>query len=529
MNTSDALEIQVTNFGPIVEANVDLRPFTLFVGPSNTGKSYLAIMIYALHRLFSRSVTNIPGSRRGLFGRYPLRIWEYRRRDQALLSDSAVRDLTDWARRILPEIETLETSETSGKFSDPLPEKIAALIGPVFTSAGHSDYAAEAEITRCFGLESPEQLVRSPGTKGARVVLRRYVGTEKKGDKPFVHKIEIPRQGPAHLSTSIPAEKPLCYEEDIIKRGMWRFQRTLWFEHDEIPEERKRLAFGLVNNLAEAVFPYIIGPVSFPAHYLPADRTGVMHAHRVVVSALVERATSAGIQPASPVPMLSGVLADFLEQLIALGDRPRDRGRRRESLAARLEKAVLGGTVRPDERTKLERSYPSFSYRPDGWKESLPLMRASSMVSELAPVVLYLRYVVRPGDVLIIEEPESHLHPAMQVEFTRLLAAAVRAGIRIIMTTHSEWVLEELANLVRSSALPKAERRAIEGSDVALAAHEVGAWLFQPKKRPKGSIVQEIPLDLESGTFAAGYDDVAAALHNRWAEISSRSEEDESQ
>ena len=46
-------ELEVSNFGPIVEAKIDLRPLTVFVGPSNTGKSYLAILIYALHRFFS--------------------------------------------------------------------------------------------------------------------------------------------------------------------------------------------------------------------------------------------------------------------------------------------------------------------------------------------------------------------------------------------------------------------------------------------------------------------------------------------
>jgi len=39
------------------------------------------------------------------------------------------------------------------------------------------------------------------------------------------------------------------------------------------------------------------------------------------------------------------------------------------------------------------------------------------------------------------------------VELTRLLAAAVKAGIRIIITTHSEWILEELANLMVMSIL----------------------------------------------------------------------------
>ena len=148
-------------------------------------------------------------------------------------------------------------------------------------------------------------------------------------------------------------------------------------------------------------------------------------------------------------------------------------------------------------------------------------MRASSMVSELAPVVLYLRHLVRPNDVLIIEEPESHLHPAMQVGFTRQLAAFVRAGVRVIVTTHSEWLLEELANLVRLSQIPEAERTGIAGSDVALDTNQVGAWLFKPEVSGEGSTVSEIGLD-ESGLYPSGFDDVAMALHNDWAAISSR-------
>ena len=146
------------------------------------------------------------------------------------------------------------------------------------------------------------------------------------------------------------------------------------------------------------------------------------------------------------------------------------------------------------------------------------------MVSELAPVVLYLRHVVQSDDLLIIEEPESHLHPAMQVAFTRQLAAAVRTGVRIIITTHSEWVLEALANLVRMSDLSKKDRGKFDEGGLALYPNEIGAWLFESKKRPKGSVVKEIPLDIESGVFPTGFSDVAVALHNTWAEASSRIE-----
>ena len=140
------------------------------------------------------------------------------------------------------------------------------------------------------------------------------------------------------------------------------------------------------------------------------------------------------------------------------------------------------------------------------------------MASEVAPVVLYLRHLVSPDNVLVVEEPESHMHPALQVEFMRQLAAVVKAGVRVIVTTHSEWMTEELGNIVRRSALPEDERKG-----PALDAGQVGAWLFESNKRPKGSIVREIPLD-EHGQYSCGFDEVAMALHNDWAGITSRIE-----
>ena len=152
-------------------------------------------------------------------------------------------------------------------------------------------------------------------------------------------------------------------------------------------------------------------------------------------------------------------------------------------------------------------------------------MHASSMVSELAPVALYLRHVVQPGETLIIEEPESHLHPALQVEFVRQLAAVVKSGVRVLLTTHSEWILDELANRVLLSQLPKSRRQGLPGEDSALTADEVGVWLFEPKQRPRGSIVREIPFSADEGGFTSDYEDVAIDTHNDWAEISNRIEE----
>ena len=158
---------------------------------------------------------------------------------------------------------------------------------------------------------------------------------------------------------------------------------------------------------------------------------------------------------------------------------------------------------------------------------TFPLMRASSMVSELAPVVLYLRYRVSPGSLLIIEEPESHLHPGMQAAFARELAKLVRSGVRIILTTHSEWFLEQLGNLLRLGMLPAEKRKGMADADCALQREDFGAWLFEPRKRPRGSVVREVGLDPETGLFPTDFDAVSESLYNDGAEIFNRLQEAE--
>ena len=280
--------------------------------------------------------------------------------------------------------------------------------------------------------------------------------------------------------------------------------------------ERERAA----RLVGDALLSSLFHPLNADAFYLPAGRTGVLH----VASALRHGAAGGGRRPTAGIPALSGVRADLVENLIALGRGPRPdsagRGRRPlGELAGLLEQNVLGGGVGVG---RGEGGDPIASYRPAGGERELPITRASSSVSELAPVALYLRHLVRPGDLLIIEEPESHLHPATQAAFARELARLVRAGVRVLLTTHSEWFLEQIGNLVRLSALPESRRAGLAGADVALRPAEVGVWLFEPRLRPRGAVVSELGLDEETGLYPAGYGEVGEALYNEGAEIFNR-------
>jgi len=446
----ESIELEVADFGPIAEARIDLRPLTVFVGPSNTGKSYLAILIYALHKIFSGDLY--------LAGRRF-------RREFPFLFGPGNQELSEEIFRILLEMfnSFIEDAKSNEQYSLALPPRAAEILRIGFNQL--ADVLSD-EIGRCFGVEGSYRLIRRGRANVSRIVMRRQMSGHV---DPVEHVVSLSRK--PDFNSTVPSEMqiPAEFPTDFGSRyefGRYFHRQMRYLNKEKWDASSQKLAtMEFLSIFGNMVLPSLVGPLHLPAFYLPADRSGVMHAHSVVVSALIASAPTAGVRPAARTPMLSGVLADFLEQLIEIDQTGRARRERKRDLGRNMEELILGGSVRIDRSTHAD--YPRFAYRPHGWKDDLALANASSMVSELAPVVLYRRHMIQPGSVLIVEEPESHLHPAMQVALMRQVAALVDAGIRVIITTHSEWLLEELANVVRRSELPEAER----GDEIALRAH----------------------------------------------------------
>ena len=476
--------IEVADFGPILSANVDVRPLTVFAGPSNTGKSYLAMMVYALQQCFGPSY--LPATRL--------------RRRSFWFAGSIVESLQDQDALVTRIVDWM-SSGTDGEPA-PMPDDLAMALRPALEQlTGVERYLAQ-EVRRCFGVDTLDALVRRASTKSGSIIslhIPQEIGTEQ-----VRYRFEF---GPKSVELSGQVSSSPRLTSDM-------FDDSDYLPGFIDPEDH---AF-VLRSVLDAMFQSVMKPLIRSTYYLPADRTGVMHSHQVVVSTLIQSATTAGLRPSTNVPMLSGVLADFLDGLIGMS---RLRKKSSRTLSDVMEGNLLAGAIRLQ---RSETGYPSFAYRPANWDTDLPLMRTSSMVSELAPVVLYLRYLVRRGDLLIIEEPESHLHPALQTTFMRELARLIRSGVRIMLTTHSEWILEALANLVRLSELPETKRKGIAGGDVALTPHQVGAWLFKPSAADSGSTVEEISLDNEAGNYPAGFGEVTESLYNEWVGISNRIE-----
>ncbi len=485
--------IKATNFGPIGDAEVDLRPLTVFVGPSNTGKSYLATLLYALHRSFHELV----GERAG---RTP---FVSRMHIATNLDADAARDLQHW---LFPD---------HGEESSPLPDSVRSMVRQSIEDAPGVERHLTEKACWCFGVDSFRDLVRHGQRAAARIGIR-VPRPRRSGFLDYSLRV---RGENSSLKGRIHGEAPLLgdADPDVLESVVTNLRdpsgpfRMAVGRDDDWPSEYALLL------LTSTIRASLLHPFQQSIYYLPADRTGVMHSHRVVVSSLIRSAASAGLRPVGELPLLPGVMADFLDQLLSLDRIPRraryrskSQYRQMSALAENVERTVLRGAVRTE---SVAADYPEFLYRPLGWKRDLPLTQASSMVSELAPVVLYVRHLVRPGDVLIVEEPEAHLHPAMQVEVIGRLAELVEAGVRVVITTHSEWVLEELANLVRRAQVE-------DHGEAALTPERVGVWRFHPPegKEGDGAHVTELKMDA-AGTFEAGYEQVAMDVHNRWADM----------
>lgn len=89
---------------------------------------------------------------------------------------------------------------------------------------------------------------------------------------------------------------------------------------------------------------------------------------------------------------------------------------------------------------------------------SIPLYESSTSVRALSDIFFYLKHSARKGDLLMIDEPESHLTPQNQIVIARLLAACVNAGIDVYVTTHSDYLIKEINNLIMLHNLPEEQQ-----------------------------------------------------------------------
>jgi len=114
----------------------------------------------------------------------------------------------------------------------------------------------------------------------------------------------------------------------------------------------------------------------------------------------------------------------------------------------------------------------------------IPLYMASSSARGLSDLYFYLRHKAAKNQLLIIDEPESHLDTRNQIMLARMLAHIVHAGIKVLVTTHSDYLLKEINNLAMLSS-------EFEGKEKFITEHEYAKREFLRRESLRGYVAED--------------------------------------
>ena len=114
------------------------------------------------------------------------------------------------------------------------------------------------------------------------------------------------------------------------------------------------------------------------------------------------------------------------------------------ALAYWMEKFNMADSLQVEDRGRL-----GFDLRisPLSIDKFVDLTSVGVGVSQVLPVIL-LCLLAEPGELVILEQPELHLHPALQHKLADFLLECTRSGRQILVETHSEHLINRLRRRV---------------------------------------------------------------------------------
>jgi energy-coupling factor transporter ATP-binding protein EcfA2 len=421
------MKITVRNLGAIKEAEFDLKPLTILIGPNNAGKTWLA---YTLA---------------GIFGSYGFtkyfdayieeNLQEYPSLDQAI-------EGLDTGTRAIATINLLQFVD---EYGEKYFNRIAEMMKHCLCEFMSSRFASFEEMGLSVYLKGDKNRL---STQMKNYTVSSVVPTFADQRQSLLRILKT--RGSADLRVYTYAEAA-TYDELVEEKAV-----------EQVPLEviKERVVLSIFQALHRSLYSHV--------RVFPTERT-------TFITLPFSSREEADRKPLEKVPQLMhevalrehpsrrviGPVSSFLSMIssiykldstdLALREETAQKNPKIKEyvrLADLLETEILGGKM--DLSPAGSGLSREILFRP-AQGDTLEIPIASSMVKELAPLVLYLRYLARPGELLIIDEPEMNLHPEAQVKIIEFLAILVNAGLHVLITTHSPYMVDHLLNLRKAS------------------------------------------------------------------------------
>ena len=399
------LRFHFSNVGPVDEAKLELGDLTVIAGRNNTGKTYLVYTLYGFLKEFRNlksAIINSPALDAHLLETTSLTVSEI---EEKLLEKGRLEWEND--EDALARLHAQLLQEMCGRFSE-------TGISDVFNTS--SDFFKDAALRVDFNSDFSRE-----GVIGVPIERSILLWCHFEGKKI---KLELNRREPEREAEVEPGE--------IIKWVKYTYLDSIF----QVP-------YTLLGRSIH-ILPSPRHSISLFFRELDRARSQVVRSlqqmkddhgedsHRI--SELLRQQTSR-----YPLPVQDNI--DFVRDLPVL-----DPEAEKEGLQSALENIIGGRLEVQDDEVRF------ISSKSGARTFDIPLHLASSSVWEMTSLFFFLGLSeVRGNHLLIIDEPESHLDTANQIQFTRLLARLVNAGTKVLITTHSDYIIKEINNLVMLS------------------------------------------------------------------------------
>jgi len=263
----------------------------------------------------------------------------------------------------------------------------------------------------------------------------------------------------------------LIFEKNLINNLFYDNQREiriLYGETDKLDDST--IVYIFLNDIFESIFLCYKNELSGcynNIQYFPASKTGFVLAFDEIVSGLLDKYKG---QPSSA--RLTEPTIDFIRKYLGIRTNTKSNPENKNyqsNLTNFLQENIIKGTI---EEEKLENNYKNFYLKTQN-NTKLDLHLASSATLEILPFVVFLK---DNSDIkntfFVIEEPESHLHPKAQIQMAKFIVLLANTGAKVLLTTHSDYILNEINNCIKLNSLEKENKFKILKEDVS-------AYLFK--------------------------------------------------
>ena len=458
-NSVLSLRMDVKDFGPITDGTIDLKPMVILVGPNGSGKSHVAKLIH-----------------------------------------SVIDAQYEWFYNIYDQIMNITTEYADNTIINQTPLKFK--IPDTFSDVFH-------QAIQYYFLTDIKDLVRyktnkctidiKTNTISAQIEFR--LRRQKTLDTtPAIHETCSFHTSDIHSS--------ICIEKNETLSSIMLQINDYFLPLVEDSSVADKIAMsklitrkkktGLSNEIAAACLMY--GPRSF---YVPTTRFATHQFYKMILNYITKKSMH---RTDRNLYAITGDVLDFVSMMAEIsatesGDYA--------GLAVEIEQNILNGKLTVDRQSGVQ------FYR-DG--RNIPMHRVESAVSYLAPLILCLKHDIHKDSLLVIEEPENNLHPGNQKLLAKYLVKLANAGLNIIITTHSPYILETISNLLQASALSKNDQDTILSGDESIAADRLAVYAVDDNR------ITQVPMSEQDGILQDEFSKIEAMLYNEYTNIVERLE-----